>query len=365
MKSVPFNNLQRHFLKFQEEYEEKAISVLRSGAYVLGNEMTQFEKEFSEFVGSNFTVGLNSGLDALILAFRALDIKEGDEVIVPANTYIASVLGITENGATPVFVEPDEYFALDPVKIESAITSRTKAILVVHLYGQSAQMDIISHIAKKHDLYLVEDCAQSHGSRFGVKMTGTFGDVGCFSFYPTKNLGAFGDGGAIVTSNEDIAKSVKMLRNYGSVIRYQNEVEGVNSRLDEIQAGLLRIKLKHFPLILKSREAIASKYLQGIKNPNVILPKVRVGSNHTWHLFVVKVSNRDSFQDFLSKNGIQTVIHYPIPPHLSNAYKRLGFREGDFKITEDFARSVVSLPVFDGMNEDEVDYVIDVVNKWI
>ena len=264
-------------------------------------------------------MGVNSGLDALILAVRALNIGYGDEVIVPANTYIATVLGITENRATPVFVEPDEYYNLDADKIEEKITNKTKAIMVVHLYGQAANMKKIQDIAAKYNLYLLEDCAQSHGAKFEGKTTGTFGDIGCFSFYPTKNLGAFGDGGAIVTNNEKIADKIRMLRNYGSRRKYYNEIEGVNSRLDEMQAALLNVKLSHYIELRSEREKIAQKYLNEIKNPKIILPKIRKGAEHVWHLFVVQTENRDKLQNYLNENGIGTQIHYPIPPHLSEA----------------------------------------------
>ncbi|MBR4579798.1 MAG: DegT/DnrJ/EryC1/StrS family aminotransferase, partial [Lachnospiraceae bacterium] len=242
---ISANRLDRGFYKYQNEFEEAALGVLRSGWYVLGPSVEKFEQEFASYTGAKYAVGLASGLDALILAFRLLGIGEGDEVIVPANTYIASVMGVTINGATPVFVEPDEFYNIDASKIEEAVTEKTKAVLVVHLYGQACEMDRITEICKKHNLRLVEDCAQSHGAKFGGKMTGTFGDIGCFSFYPSKNLGAFGDGGAIVTNDEKIANDAKMLRNYGSRKRYYFEEVGMNSRLDEMQAALLSVRLKH------------------------------------------------------------------------------------------------------------------------
>lgn len=240
---INFNQLDRGYQKYKAEYDQAVISTLESGWYILGSKVAKFEEEFAGFIGSRYCVGLNSGLDALILAFRALEIGDGDEVIVPANTFIASVLGITENGAKPVFVEPDEFYNIDAEKIEEAITDKTKAILVVHLYGQAANMNRIKEIADKHGLYLLEDCAQSHGARFAGRMTGSWGDIGCFSFYPTKNIGAFGDGGAIVTDNKEVYEKIKMLRNYGSRIKYHHEILGLNSRLDEIQAALLSVKL--------------------------------------------------------------------------------------------------------------------------
>jgi len=290
---VPFNVLRPQYLMFKEEYDRAALEALDSGWYVLGEKVSQFEKEFADYVGVNHCVGLNSGLDALILAFRALGIGKGDEVIVPANTYIASVLGATENGATPVFVEPDEFYNIDPARIEEAITEKTKAILPVHLYGQPARMEEIMAIAKKYNLFVVEDCAQAHGATINGKNIGTFGDINCFSFFPTKNLGAFGDAGAIVTDSEELAERVRLLRNYGSVKKYYHEIEGVNSRLDEFQAALLSVKLTHMTELEDDRRRVAEKYLKEIANPLLELPKIKDGFKHVWHLFVVKCNQRD------------------------------------------------------------------------
>ena len=353
----------RQFELHQSEYEHAALRTLRSGWYVLGNEVKNFEKEFAKYLGAKFCVGVNSGLDALTLTVRALNIGEGDEVIVQANTFIATVLAITENNATPIFVEPDEFYNIDAEKIESAITPKTKAIMVVHLYGQATNMEKICHLAKKYNLKIIEDCAQSHGAKFSEKMTGTFG-IGCFSFYPTKNLGAFGDGGAVVTDDENFAEKIKMLRNYGSKIKYHNEIEGVNSRLDEIQAALLRVKLSHLDELNEERKKIAARYLNEIKNPSIILPKIREGSTHVWHQFVVRVKNRDDFQKYLEQNGIKTVIHYPIPPHLADCYKNLNHRRGNFPVAEKFADEVLSLPMFNAMTAEEIGFVVDVINKF-
>lgn len=283
---------------------------------------------------------------------------------MPANTYIATVLAITANGATPVFVEPDAYFTLDPARIEAAITPKTRAIMVVHLYGQAAQMDAICRIAKAHGLRLVEDCAQSHGAKFGGTMTGAFGDAGCFSFYPTKNLGAFGDAGAVVTDDKELARTLRMLRNYGSEKKYYNKLVGVNSRLDELQAALLRTKLSHLKELNTERERIAAAYLSGIQNPAIRLPKLRDNANHVWHQFVIQTEDRDGFQQYLADHGIKTVIHYPIPPHLAECYQYLGCKKGDFPITEHMAKTVLSLPMFNGMKEEEVRYVIETVNGY-
>ncbi len=361
---INFNQLDRGYQKYKAEYDQAVISTLESGWYILGNKVAKFEEEFARFIGSRYCVGLNSGLDALILAFRALEIGDGDEVIVPANTFIASVLGITENGAKPVFVEPDEFYNIDAEKIEEAITDKTKAILVVHLYGQATNMKRIKEIADKHGLYLLEDCAQSHGARFAGQITGSWGDIGCFSFYPTKNIGAFGDGGAIVTDNEEVYEKIKMLRNYGSKTKYHNEILGINSRLDEIQAALLSVKLSHYTELRAERAGIAKRYLQGINNPMIKLPSIRAGAEHVWHLFVVRTDKRDELQAYLAEKGIMTQIHYPVPPHLAEAYSYLGHKIGDYPLTEKYADTVLSLPLFEGMTDEEIDYVIDAVNSF-
>ncbi len=360
---IPFNVLNRQFYKYQEEYEKKAIEVLRSGWYILGNEVSEFEKEFAKYIGSKYAIGVDNGLNALVLAFRALEIGKEDEVLVQGNTYIASVMGISMNGATPVFIEPDQYYNMDMDKVEEKINSKTKAILVTHLYGQASNMDKVVELCKKHDLYLIEDCAQSHGANFNGKRTGTFG-IGCFSFYPSKNLGCFGDGGAITTNDENLLKKLKTLRNYGSEKRYYNEVVGYNSRLDEIQAGLLRVKLSHIVELTAEREKNAKKYLEKIKNPLIKLPQLREGSTSVWHLFVVKTDMRDKLQEYLEKNEIGSVIHYPIPPHLSKAYEYLGYKNGDFPITENYANTLLSLPFYNGMTDEEIEYVIKTINAY-
>ncbi len=358
------NRLDKGFFKYQEELENKALEVLRSGWYVLGPEVKAFEEEFAAYTGAKYCVGLASGLDALWLAFKVLGIGEGDEVIVQANTYIASVMGITINGATPVFVEPDEYFNIDVDKIESLITPKTKAILVVHLYGQASQMDKVVALCQKHNLKLVEDCAQSHGAYFEDKMTGTFGDIGCFSFYPSKNLGAFGDAGAIVTDDEEIAKAMRMYRNYGSEKRYYNKVVGANSRLDELQAGLLRVKLAHLQELTREREELANTYLSNIHNDKIILPRIRANCSHVWHQFVIQCEKRDELIQYLEERGIGTIIHYPIPPHLSEAYEYLGCRKGDYPITEAYADTILSLPMYNGMTTEEIEKVIQALNDF-
>lgn len=363
MKIMP-NRLDRGFYQYQKEFEHKALEVLRSGWYVLGNEVSSFEDEFATYTGAKYCVGLASGLDALWIAFRLLNIGEGDEVIVQGNTYIASVMGITMNDATPVFVEPDEYFALDTSRIEEKITENTKAILVVHLYGMATNMEPIVALCKKHNLRLVEDCAQSHGACFKDKMTGTFGDIGCFSFYPSKNLGAFGDGGAIVTNDETIAKDCKIFRNYGSEKRYYNKVVGANSRLDEIQAGLLRVRLLHMNELTLEKVEIAKKYSERINNPRIQLPKLVEGATGVWHQYVIRCEERQRLIEYLEKREIGTIIHYPIPPHLAEAYHYLGYHAGDFPETEHLANTVLSIPMYNGMTDEEQEYVIEAINSF-
>ncbi len=365
MDRIMQSRMDRGFMRHQDEYEKKALDVLRSGWYILGKEVEEFEKEFAQYVGTNYSVGLASGLDALWLAFRILGIGKGDEVIVQGNTYIASVMGITINDATPVFVEPDKYYQIDVDKIEEKITERTKAILVVHLYGQAAGMDKVRALCDKYDLRLVEDCAQSHGACFNGQMTGSFGDIGCFSFYPSKNMGAFGDAGAITTNDPELARLMKIYRNYGSEKRYHNMVVGANSRLDEMQAALLRVRLKYIGEINEERTEIAEYYAEKIENPLVIKPGVAEGSSCVWHQYVIRVPKyRDALMKYLDENGITTIIHYPIPPHLSQAYGYLGMKEGNLPITESYAKEVLSLPIYAGMTKKEQNYVCDCINSF-
>lgn len=363
MKIMP-NRMDRGFEKYQNEFEQKAIEVLRSGWYILGKEVSKFEEEFSQYIGGKYCVGLASGLDALWIAVRLLGIGIGDEVIVQGNTYIASVMGITINGATPVFVEPDEYYSIDADRIEEKITEKTKAIMVVHLYGHPAQMDKIKNICDKHNLKLIEDCAQSHGAVFEGKMTGTFGDVGCFSFYPSKNLGAFGDAGAVVVNDDSLANEFRIFRNYGSEKRYYNKVIGTNSRLDEIQAGLLRVRLRHIDELTQEKIKIAERYTTGICNPLISKPKVRDRSTCVWHQYVIRCEQRDRLIEYLDEKEIGTIIHYPIPPHLAEAYQYLHHEKGEFPITEHMADTVLSIPMYNGMTKKEQEYVIDTLNQF-
>lgn len=359
------NNLGRQYKLYADEYKQKASEVLDSGWYILGEEVSAFEEEWADYVGSKYCVGLASGLDALWISFRLLSIGTGDQVIVCANAYIACVMGITMNGATPVFVEPDEYDNINVDKIEEKITDRTKCILAVHLYGQACNMTKIMALAKKYNLHVVEDCAQSHGNHWMGKTVGSFGDVGCFSFYPSKGCGAFGDAGCIVTDDEELAKKFRIFRNYGSEKRYHNMMVGSNSRLDELQAGLLRIKLGHLNEFNEERCKIAERYYKEIKNPLIQFPKIRPGADSTWHQFVVHVPGyRNVLMEYLREREIGTLIHYPIPPHLSEAYAYLGYKKGDFPIAEQYADEVLSLPMYNGITEEEQKIVIKAINEF-
>jgi len=344
--------------------------VLDSGWYLLGEEVSSFEREFADYCGSQHCIGVANGLDALILilmAYRELGVMaEGDEVIVPANTYIASILAISRAGLKPVLVEPDERtYNLDPNLIEAAITEKTKAIMAVHLYGQCADMDPISAIAKKHGLKVVEDAAQAHAATYRGRKTGSLGDAAGFSFYPGKNLGALGDGGAVTTSDDELADAIKALRNYGSHQKYHNKYKGMNSRLDEIQAGVLRVKLRHLDADTEKRRKVAQCYLNSrsaISNSQLVLPYVADYGTHAWHLFVVRTPARDALADFLTKKGIQTVIHYPIPPHHQMAYSE--FSGYSLPITEAIHREVLSLPISPVMERDEVEQVVRVLSSF-
>ena len=364
MMKIKQYDFKREYSLFASEYEAKAVEILRSGWYTLGEELKTFEKEWAHYIGVKHCVGVGSGLDALWITMRLLGIGAGDEVIVQANTYIATVMGITINGATPVFVEPDMFYGIDASKIEEKITEKTKAVIVVSLYGMPCQMDVISDICRKHNLFLLEDAAQSHGAKFNAKMTGTFGDAGCFSFFPSKTLGAFGEAGGIVTNDGELAEKARIFRNYGSDYRYHFKTVGTNSRLDEMQAGLLRTKLKHLDELIKLRKAIVKKYRNQITNTLISHPQIRDNADSTWHQYVIRIEERDRFKEYLEDNGIGTYIHYPIPPHLSEAYESLGYKRGDFPITEKYSDTVISLPLYAGMTDEEIEYVLDIINKF-
>jgi dTDP-4-amino-4,6-dideoxygalactose transaminase len=364
---IPFLDLKKLNAQYRDELIEVCTRVIDSGWYILGKEVEQFEKEFAEYCGVKHCIGVANGLDALILILRAYKelgfISDGDEVIVPANTYIASILAISQNNLTPVLVEPDlNTYLLDSNKIEEKITPKTKAILPVHLYGQTCEMDKINEIAKKYNLKVIEDSAQSHGAFFKDKRSGNLGDASGFSFYPGKNLGALGDAGAVTTNDDVLANAIKAIRNYGSHKKYENIYKGVNSRLDEMQAALLRVKLKYLNNEIENRRKIANYYLTNIKNDKIILPTVRKEDNHVWHLFVIRTENRDKLQQYLYDNGIQTLIHYPIAPHKQNAYKE--WNDKNYPITEKIHKEVLSLPMSGVQTMEETQRVVEVVNGF-
>ena len=333
--------------------------------YIGGLEDENFEKSFSDYCDVNYCVGVGNGLDALMLALKALGIGKGDEVIVPSNTYIATVLAVTYVGAVPVFVEPDiRTFNINPELIEFAITERTKAIMPVHLYGQPCDMDPVMKIAKKYNLFVVEDCAQAHGATYKGKKIGSFGNAAGFSFYPGKNLGALGDAGATVTNDKKLSDKIRALGNYGSDYKYHHIYQGNNSRLDEMQAAFLSAKLPHLDKINIERRKIADKYLTGINNPEVILPYIPENMSPVWHIFGIRCKRRDELESFLNERGIGTNKHYPIPIHLQECYKNLGFKRGDFPIAEEISATELSIPMYYGMAEEEIQYVIDIINEF-
>lgn len=333
--------------------------------YIEGEEDATFEKEFAEYCQTNYCVGVGNGLDALMLALKALGVGDGDEVIVPSNTYIATALAVTYVGATPVFVEPDiKTYNINPALIEEAISNNTKAIMPVHLYGQACDMDPIMKIAKKYNLFVIEDCAQAHGATYKGKVIGSFGDAAGFSFYPGKNLGALGDAGATVTNNKELADMIRALGNYGSDYKYHHIYQGNNSRLDEMQAAFLSAKLPHLEKINIERRRIADKYLEGITNPEVILPFVSQDMVPVWHIFGIRCKRRTELEQFLNERGIGTNKHYPIPMHLQECYADLGYKKGDFPIAEEISETELSIPMYYGMTDDEIQYVIDGINKF-
>ena len=333
--------------------------------YIDGKEDEKFEKAFAEYCTVNYCVGVGNGLDALMLILKALDIKSGDEVIIPSNTYIATALAVTYVGATIVFVEPDiRTFNIDPRKIESAVSDKTKAIMPVHLYGQPCDMDPIMEIAKRHNLYVIEDCAQAHGATYKGKKVGSFGNAAGFSFYPGKNLGALGDAGVALTNNRELADRVRALGNYGSDYKYHHIYQGHNSRLDEMQAAFLAAKLPHLERMNVERRRIADRYLKGIKNPDVILPYIIEDAVPVWHIFGIRCKRRDELEAYLKNKGVGTNKHYPIPMHLQKCYKDLDFKQGDYPIAEEISATELSLPMYYGMSNEEVQYVIDVINEF-
>lgn len=361
---IPFLDLKQINMRHEKEIMECLHRVVESGWYILGKEVNSFEKEFADFCGTNYCIGVANALDGLELILKGYDIGEGDEVIVPSNTYIASILAISANGAIPVLVEPDlDTYNIDPKLIEVKITERTKAILVVHLYGQSCDMIPIIEIAKQYNLKIVEDCAQAHGASYKGKRVGNIGDAAAFSFYPGKNLGALGDGGAITTNDEAFANKIKALRNYGSHKKYENVYRGYNSRLDELHAAVLRTKLKYLDDDNNRRRDIAKFYLENITNEKIKLPKVEFeDSTHVWHVFVILSECRDLLQIYLNERGIQTMIHYPIPPHKQEAYREWEFL--DYPISERIHNEILSIPISPVMSLDEAKLVVEALNEY-
>jgi dTDP-4-amino-4,6-dideoxygalactose transaminase len=371
---IPFLDLKAINAQYRDELVAAATRVIDSGWYIQGTEVKAFEEEFAEYCGSKHCIGVANGLDALTLTLRAWKemgkLREGDEVIVPSNTYIASILAITENRLKPVLVEPDEAsFNLCPQKVAEAITSRTRAIVAVHLYGQIAPMRELMQLANKYDLLVLEDAAQAHGASIGGRKAGTWGHAAGFSFYPGKNLGALGDAGAVTTDDQDLARTIRALGNYGSHKKYEHLYQGINSRLDEMQAAVLRVKLRHIDDDVAVRRKVAYDYLSGINSQLLSLPKIYGDSaltdhSHVWHLFVIRTEKRDSLQAYLSEAGVQTLIHYPIPPHRQQAYTLTDSFLQPLPVAERLAREVLSLPIGPHMNEERVQQVVEAVRRF-
>jgi len=360
---INFLDLHKINERFRKEIDTKIKDVLDSGWYLLGKQDKTFEEHFAQYCGARYALGVANGLDALRLIINASGFGAGDEIIVPANTYIATILAISDNGCIPVLVEPDiNTYNINPDLIETAITSKTKAIMVVHLYGQAVLMEKIWAIAKKYNLKVFEDSAQAHGAIYQGRRTGNLSDAAAFSFYPGKNLGCMGDGGAIVTNDESLYNKIKALANYGSDRKYHHIYKGLNSRLDEIQAAILDIKLPHLDNDNARRREIAEYYREHISNPKIILPQTYDEQAHVWHVFVVRTQERDKFQQYLSDNGVQTIIHYPTPPHKQLAYKE--WNNCSYPITEEIHDTVISLPISPVMTDDEVMKVVEIVNAW-
>jgi len=356
---VRFLDLKAQHVELRNELRQAFERTIDSGWYIQGNELAQFEEEFATFCGVKYCVGVGNGLDALHLILRALGVGSGDEVIVPANTFIATWLAVSYAGAVPVPVEPDPVtYNIDPNRIRAVITSKTKAIMPVHLYGYPAGLDEITEIARQYGLKVIEDAAQAHGARYGERKAGSLGDAAGFSFYPGKNLGAIGDGGAITTDDPEMAERLKLLRNYGSLKKYEHLISGFNSRLDELQAAFLRLKLQCIDRWNARRRMVANAYLSSLQNTGLGLPPVSKVSQSVWHLFVVRSQQRDKLREHLLRHGVETMIHYPTAPHLQAAYAHLGLRKGSFPITEQLQDEILSLPIYPQMTEEQVDHVI-------
>lgn len=362
---VPFVSFLPMEYELEDDLHDAFDRVFRRSWYIGGDEDTTFEKAFAQYCGAGYCVGVGNGLDALMLALKALEIGAGDEVIVPSNTYIASALAVTYVGARPVFVEPQiNTFNIDANRIEEAITERTKALIPVHLYGQPCDMDSIMGIAQRHSLFVVEDCAQAHGATYKGQRVGSFGDAAGFSFYPGKNMGALGDGGAVVTNNKELADRVRALGNYGSDYKYHHIYKGNNSRLDELQAAFLRAKLPHLDRMNQERRRIAAFYSSGITNPRIALPSICPGCEPVWHIYAIRCKERDALAEYLDARGIGTNKHYPIPMHLQECYRDLDIPEGSLPIAEKISATELSLPMYYGMSDEQLQYVIDSINDF-
>lgn len=364
--NIPFVDLKRQYDSIKDKVNTRINEVLQNTHFILGENVEAFEKEFANYCGVKYGVGVASGSDALTLCLKALGVNKGDEVITVPNTFIATVDAISRNGAKPVFVDVDpETCNINVTKIEEKITEKTKAIIPVHLYGQPADMDAIIKIAKKYDLKIIEDACQAHGAEYKGKKVGSLGDIGCFSFYPAKNLGAYGDGGMVVTNNEEIAERIGMLRNYGQSKKYYHDFMGYNSRLDEVQAAVLRVKLRYLDEWNNRRREHAKLYNELLENDSGIeTPIEKEFVKHVYHLYVVRCENGDELQQYLSSKGVSTGIHYPIPVHLQRAYQHIGYKQGDFLITEKYAKEILSLPMFPELLNDEIKYVINCIKKF-
>lgn len=363
--NIPFSSVGVMHREIEREMLDKFREVYESNWFIQGREVEKFEEEFAAYCGAKYCVGCGNGLDALYLVLRAYGIGKGDEVIVPSNTFIATALAVSYTGARPVFVEPRmESYNINPQMIEEKITERTKAIMAVHLYGQPAEMDAVMEIAKRHNLKVIEDAAQAHGATYHGKRTGNLGDAAGFSFYPGKNLGALGDGGAVVTNDKELADLVRALGNYGSDYKYHHIYQGNNSRLDEVQAGLLRVKLKELDKWNARRVEIAHRYLKEIVNPDIILPVTDSGCTHVYHIFAVRCKQRADLERYLNEKGIGTNKHYPIPMHLQEAYAELQLPEGALPVAEEISRTQLSLPMYYGMTKEDVSYVVEALNSW-
>ncbi|MCE5330169.1 DegT/DnrJ/EryC1/StrS family aminotransferase [bacterium] len=362
---VPFGDLSKQYKKYKKEFDNIISGVFAKGSFILGENLSRFETNFADYLDIKYAVGVGSATEALFLALKAIDIKNGDEVITVANTAVPTVSAIDFAGAAPVFVDIEESsYLIDTELIEGRITSRTKAIIPVHLYGNPCNMDKIMQIAKDYNLKVIEDCAQAHGAEFKGKKAGTFGDFGAFSFYPSKNLGANGDAGMLVTDNEELAIKIRLLRNYGFEDRYKSIIRGFNSRLDEIQAALLDFKLTKLDEWNLRRKQIADRYINRLSDLPIVLPSHSSENMHVFHLFVIRVAQRDKFMKFLLNEGISTIIHYPIPIHLQPAYKYLNYKDGILPVTEKLTEEIVSLPIFPDLEDNEVEYVIESIKKF-